>query len=522
MRKSHAKPRRNGVRRLLVVSLLVGLAGCGDTQKRAAGKNLRQATDQARRLYDHALKILSTSDAGENESPDALPPLALEHLERARTILVQSLLENCDAFNNEPSSIPSADAGTARRMLSLVDRLRAQYHIWDLDQTLARSDVVAAELYRKLDQAQIRGALLTVAETYASLEEGMVRKSLKELQQGLEKQNHTVQSLRTEIRTREETQAKQKREIEDLSARAGVLRREKTLARGMESQKKLQEALELESRIVRLQNEQQRLEGELIHLRSSLGSEEVRQTEVQARIAALEEMQARQRDGAEEVSRTMSRRKEEFLDACREASASAAELNALAARAVEQARQAQSALEQAIQAVDAALTLLGADRKSQALSEAANLKAMEASLQRTLLSYRTALKGVSERMRNVWESLHDAKPQAPSEEGISALQESVSRASELSLSAYEKAVDYWEQAVRAAGREDGWQYRRELVVGMLDYASALERAGRTTEASEFRKRARDYFSEIESAASRAGKPRAIVPLQEFVRAETGS
>ncbi|MBN1943864.1 MAG: hypothetical protein JW849_11275 [Phycisphaerae bacterium] len=508
--------------RVVILLGLIVLIGCGDAEKREAGKHLRDATEQARRLYNQALNILSSPSRDPSTPVDSLDPQALELLDQAKKILLSSLAKNYDALRGGSRQTPDADAGLAKMMLGLIDRLRAQYHIWDFDHTIARTNDVTGDLLRRLDQAQIRNALLSMSETYATLSETAVQKAIQETEQSKTKLDKTVAGFRKDIQGREGQIAEHRKNVETMSSRASSLRTEKTLARGAESQKKLNEALKIESEITRRQNEIQRIEGELIHLRALLAAEEIRQSEADAKIAALKEIQTRRGSDAEEVARSIEERKEDLIAACKDAAAAAAELDALAIQAAEQVRQADAALRQAAEVMEGAANLLDADKQAGALAELAHIKASEGALHRAVVSLCLLLKDSTDRLGHVWEGLHDAKPAQPKTPDIAAFLKASGQATETSLAAYGKALEYWERAARTADRENQWQYKRELVVGMLDYAAALDSADRAAEAGEFRKKARDYFTEIESAATRARKPRSIVALREYVFSETGS
>jgi hypothetical protein len=511
-----------GRTRTMVLLGLVVLAGCSDVQKRQAGKNLRNATEQARRLYRQSLKILSNPSPEDAGSVDAVDPKALEYLDQAQNLLTTALAKNYDSIKGNPSDTPTADAGMAKMMLGLIDRLRARYFIWSFDLTVLRAEAAMGNLQRQLDKAQICSALLNISETYATLSDEAIQKVIGETEKTKAEVDKNIETLRNQIQAKEKQIAAKKKNIEEKSSKAVALRTEKTLARGAESQKKLEEALKIETGINQIRGEMQRIESELIPLHASLASAEILQSEAKTKITALKEIQVQRQRGTQEIAKTLDQRKAELTQACKSVIATLAELDGLSSRATELAQKAQASLLRASNTMEGAITLLDADKRPASLSEWAHVKVSQGALQRAMLSFRASLKESLDRLTHTWDELHKAKPGQPDSAGATAFLEASQRAQESAQASYSKAVELWERAVRAAPRQDNWQYKRELVVGLLDYAVVLDLTGHNAEATELRKKARDVFSEIETAADRAGKPRSIVSLKKYLLEETGS
>lgn len=510
--------------RILVVLAAAILCGCGDAQKREAGKNLREATDQARRLYSHALKLLSNPATGENAQPDALDPQALKSIDQAHALLSDSLSKNYDAVKSNPDNIPSADAGMAKMMLGRIDCLRAQYYTWGFDQSVHQAEAAMSQLRQDLDQAQVRGTLLNTTETYATLSDDVINKAVEDTQKTKAKLDETIDGLNKDIRQKEANLAERKKSIEEKTSQSVALRTEVTLSRGVESQKKLEDALKIEADINTIRNEMQTIESELIPQRATLAAEEIRQTEAQTKITALKDIQGQRSRGVEEITKTIEERKEEFAEACKSVTTTTAELDSRVSLALEQSGKAQAALVRANNAMDQVFTsnLLDSDKRAASLSEWAHVKAAEGALQRSMLLFQVSLKSSSDRLARVWDGLHSDKPSLPAAAGVTAFLEASSRAQETTLESYAQSVERLERAVQAAPREDNWQFKRELVVGQLDYARVLDLAGRAAEATDLRNKARTNFADVESAATRAGKPRSIVALKKYVLEEAGS
>lgn len=509
-------------RAMVLLAGLMVLVGCGDAQKRRAGKNLRDATDEARRLYDKALRTLSNPSVGDASADDALNVEALNYLKDAQDILTTSLRENYTSLkSDDPNQTPAVDAGTAKTMLSLIDQLQAHYYIWQFDHSVAEAERITGTLHRYIEQARVRGLLLQLTETYATLSEDAIRKAIDETEKSKTKLDETIQKLREDMQTQQGQLDEQKKRVAELTSRSVELRTQTALARGAESQKKLEEALKHETEITKIRNAMDRINGLMIQARSTLAAEVVRQSEAAMKITVLQEIQTRRGSSAEQIAQTLDQRKEELLAACKDVAKTASELDALAIAMTEQSRQAFASLHQACNTLEGAMNLIESSKQAQAYSELARAKVSEGGLQRELLSFRLSLQDATDRLKRVWENLPDAKPAAPDAKGVASFLESTAKAQEAALSAYAKAVESWERSARAAGRESDWLYRRELVVGMLEYAAVLDAAGRNAEATEQRKKARDYFVDIEAAANQAGKPRSVAALKEFVRSETG-
>jgi chromosome segregation ATPase len=365
-------------------------------------------------------------------------------------------------------------------------------------------------------------ALLKASETYASLSDAVVKKILNETEQTRAKLDKDVEALHKQIQQRETQIAEQKKSIETRSSKAVALRMETTLARGVESQKKLEQALDIESEINKTRDAMQKLEGELVPLRAARKSLNIRRDEAQTKITALKDIQAQRARGVAEIAQTIEPRKTEFTRACKDVIAAAAEVDGLSRQALDQAQKALVSLNNANNAVEGAVKLLDEDKKRASWSEWAHVNASEGVVQRSMLSFRSLLKDSSNRLARVWETLHDDKPSQPRSEGVSAFLEASNRAQEMALESYAKAIGHWEQAVLATPQNDNWQYKREYVVGLLDYAALLDLAGQGAEAENRRKTALDTFAEIETAADKAKKPRSIVALKKFVLEKTGS
>ncbi len=226
----------------------------------------------------------------------------------------------------------------------------------------------------------------------------------------------------------------------------------------------------------------------------------------------------------EEITQTLEQRKEEFANACKDANTSMATLDSLVSQALEQATKADASLTRADGTMDQVFhsNLLDADKRAAALSEWAHVQSAQGSLHRSMALFHISLKDTSDRLARVWEGLHSDKPAQPAATGTAAFLEASIRAQETALDSYAKSVEHLTQAVQATPREDGWQFKRELVVGQLDYARVLALAGRAAEATNLRNEARNNFADVEAAAISAKKPRSIVALKQYVLEETGS
>ena len=78
--------------RISVLVALVFWAGCGETQKRATGKKLREATKEAQELYDKAHKILSNPQIVDSKVvTNSLSPQVPANLQKAEKILTAAL-----------------------------------------------------------------------------------------------------------------------------------------------------------------------------------------------------------------------------------------------------------------------------------------------------------------------------------------------------------------------------------------------------------------------------------------------
>lgn len=506
---------------ILVVLGLSVLVGCSDARKQEAGKRLRDASEQARQLYLQALNTLSNPPL-KDMSETKKDARALDLLDKARNLLTASLSENYDALKGDPDQTPTADAGLAKMMLGLIDRLKAQCYTWQFAQSVLRTEVEIGKLDHNLDKAQACSILLKISETYTTLSDEAVRKGIDDTLGARKSLDKTVSDLQTKIRDSETQIAERKKTIEELTSQAVALRTKKTMTRGAESRKKLEEALKIEARIETIHKEMEKVESELIPLRATLASEKIRQAEAETKIAALRDIQTQRKNNMRNVAKTLDQRKEEFTAACGDVIASMAKIDALSGVALDQADNARKALRQAGTTIGDAIQLLDGDKKAAAYSEQAHAVASQGALQRTMMSYHTSLKTASERLAAVWKTLHPEKPSQPSAGSVAAFIEASRRAHETALSAYADAIKLLEQAVRATPREDNWQYKRELVVKMLDYATFLDQAGHAADATDFRNKARDLFADVKAAARSAGKSRSVVALEKYVNEQTGS
>lgn len=506
---------------LLGVLALAVVMGCSDTRKRESGKNLREATDAARRQYNLALKLLGNPQTGKDVEADALPTEALSLLDLARKNLSQALTKNYEAIKADPEDVPKADAGMAKVTLGMIYQLQGKYHGWDYDRTVNQANGILFRMHRFVDHAQIQGSALQVSETCATLSEAAIRKNLDEAAKAKAEFDKQATSLQKQIQKQTDRVAQQEKVIETKSSQASTLRTEATLARGAQSEKKLLQALEIEKAIHKARSTIQQSNGMLIQLRSRRASVKIRQEESQAKITAMKEIRATRGTNAQEMQANIAEQKKELAATCESIASSMKELDALVVRAGQQGKDAQAALEQASQAFAAAVNLVDADKKAQTLAEQAHAQASEGAMYRSLLVFGGLLKNLTARLDGVWEILPDTQAARPASANVSTFLAGLAQTPEAAQGAYKKAVDLWEQSVRAAGARS-WTFKRELVVGMLDYARVLDGAGNDSLAKEMREKARGHYDDIEDAAQKEGKSRTIVPLREYVQSETGA
>ena len=129
--------------RIGVLAWLVFWAGCGDTQKRATGKKLREATKEAQTLYDRAHKILSNPQiVDSNVVTDSLSPQVLVNLEKAEGTLTAALQKYYEAGKADPDKVSQVDAGTAKMTLGLVRCLMGRYYSWSIVQSIHKAQGV--------------------------------------------------------------------------------------------------------------------------------------------------------------------------------------------------------------------------------------------------------------------------------------------------------------------------------------------------------------------------------------------
>ena len=115
--------------RISVFVALVFWAGCGDTQKRATGKKLREVTKEARGLCDKAQKILSEPQLVDSEVvTDSLSPQVLVNLNKAEKALAEALQKYYEADKADPEKVSTVDAGIAKMTLSQIRHLKGRYY----------------------------------------------------------------------------------------------------------------------------------------------------------------------------------------------------------------------------------------------------------------------------------------------------------------------------------------------------------------------------------------------------------
>jgi tetratricopeptide (TPR) repeat protein len=506
-----------------VSALLMLPGGCGESGRRAAGKNLREATRAARSLYDQAQALLSNPQILPQKpgiEPNPLPPKALNLLDQAEKELAAALAENYENIKGDPEAVPSESAAIAKNMLGLIRRLRGQYYRWTLVQTQAEASAVLRAADDDLDRLQWQNTILqTISQAPAEALEKLQKdeSAAKELKAQAEKDRQDVMK---QIEAKKADIAKLQGEIQADMQKAGALRTEAgqapTEAAGLV---KLEEALTLEKQADRNRSRIQEEEAELARLNGVVASTDIRAGQAESKlqaIAGIRQTLAKRSSDEQEAAKDLGKQLDE---SCRKVSQAVQTLGGLCRQAVDQENSARKALEAADKAFAEAAGLLADQAKAQVLSEQAQAKVSAGEMCLAMGNFRGVLNAFTTHINEIWGTLGQGASAKPESLEIGNLIRDTAQSTEQAIKEYDLAVKLLEEASRSTVT-NRWFYDRDLIVTYVNYAKAHEAAGNIQEANEYRKRAKDKLPSVESEAQRAGKPRDAKDLRIFIEANT--
>lgn len=217
--------------------------GCGDTEKRTAGKKLRSATREAKKHYDKAQSILSNYNDGYNNSE------VLSELDAAEKLLADTLRENNSDGDTE--DVPYGELVNARTMLGMVYRLRGMRNLLKIDAVISEVGIQEYKTYLLLTRAQaLRSGVVSCEQ---SLLDGTdnIDGSLSKARTDQKTLTGETGALNSRIKTQTEKIQALEEKTRSLSVKSARLRKESAVDVSHEgSLRKLREAQSVEKEII--------------------------------------------------------------------------------------------------------------------------------------------------------------------------------------------------------------------------------------------------------------------------------
>lgn len=492
------------------VLVLILLSACGDTTKREAGKNLRQATAEARQLHAKATGLLINPEVdGETVVRFSEPEQALRLLDEAEAILKTALAENYEKIREgggEKSPVSKTDAALAYYTRGLIHELAADYFAWkaEADIQSARDAVERASMH--LMQIQSANARALQVEAVVSGNNDAVRAMQTQAQQEKATAETAVADAEKRIAQARTRIGELEDQIEKDSFEAATLRAESEQMQSAEGREKLKEAWTHQERIHNANQEIQSLEMKVGFIQTELTIAQQMLQAANTKLSDLSEVTASTEDRREKARSELQSVKSQVSTLTRqlqEALASAGQSGTTARALV---GQADGRLQLAGGYLAQAMKLAPDSQQAQIASAQADVQASLAGNQMTLYFLRQQVESLVGRVDATWEALFAGKPAQPRSPEVSQFLDSTEQALDVMLSSYEQAVDQQKKAVQNAGRDQRWAFQGRMAALYVNYADALGLAGRDSDAVGMLRSAQDVLGKaIQAAPGKRGE-----------------
>lgn len=517
-----------GMGQITCLAVIVFMAGCSDAGKRAAGRNLQEATSKARRLYDKASSILSNPKLVNKNSVktveiETLSPNVLRVLDQAEKILTTSLRENYEDRKGDMDSIPQGDVAIAKMTLGMVRNLRGQYYIWSTEKALKTATSSLNNSLTGLSNTELtNGVIFSFQQRIKNSTDSI--KELNAKADSINKDKAEVvekkKTLNLKIAAHRDEIAQLEKVIAEDSLKASRLQKESSLTTGMESLKKLESALEIEEKIHANHFKIKNIDDKIKVLAGDIDFHQYQITQADHRLTQI----GKKREGWElKASQDREYLKKESLKvealikvvvAWQESSGTACQ-------------NAQNMAEKALSTLSAAkmdfrqAAKLKSSQKAQILGEGGQSNIKGALLQMTLWDMNRRLDRFAKRAEGVWSQLHVDKPAQAAVETLQKFIERTNDSAEKAIVDSKAAVSLKESAVKAGANDRRWYFQRDLVGAYITYAQALEVGGREQVAAEVLAKASELLVEIQRRAKAAGEYPSILELKKLIEAVSG-
>ena len=398
------------------IGVLVGLVfcvGCGDTQKRATGKKLREATQEAQGLHGKAQDILSNQIVDSEFIADSLSPQALVHLNKAEEVLTGARRKYYDADKSDPEKVSSVDAGMAKMTLGQVRHLRGLYYGWSAKRTIRKARGDARQIHEYLDKVRVENTTVLAYQERLSQDGQRIAKQEEAAKKARADASRNRDIVKTQIQKLQKEIADLEKRIQQNNRKASSLKQESTLATGRKSLQKLEEALQIESLIHKDRGSIRGLNSKLIQQQDKLAETEIELSGADSKLATIRKIREQHSIETKLGAEKLEEEKKNLVATSVKIAELLAELGKSCTETLDLTTKAESAFWKAIQDIVSAGNLVSPDKKAQASSEEAGVKVSSGEIQSSLQDFRVEIEKLFSRITTVWDGLHDGKPPAP-------------------------------------------------------------------------------------------------------------
>ena len=400
--------------RISVLVVLVFWVGCGDTQKRATGKKLREATQEAQGLYDKAQNILSNPQIVDSEVvTDSLSPQVLVNLNKAEKALTGALRKYYDADKSDPEKVSSVDAGMAKMTLGQIRHLRGRYYGWSAKREIRKARGVTHQIYEYLKKVRLENTSVLAYQERLSQTGQQIAKDQEAAKKAKADASRNRDTVKTQIQNLQKEIASLEKRIQQNNSKASSLKQESNLTTGRKSLQKLEEALQIENLIHKDRGRIRQLNSGLVRQQDKLAEADLELSGINSKLAAIREIREQHSIEIRLETEKLKEEKKNMAATCEKIAELLAELGKNCTETFDLAAKADSAFWQAEKDIVSAGNLVSRDKKAQALSEEEGVRASSAEVQSSRRDFRVEIEELFSRITNVWEGLHDEKPPAP-------------------------------------------------------------------------------------------------------------
>ncbi len=508
---------------VICLTLIVFTAGCSDAEKRAAGRNLQQATSEACRLYEKASSILSNpvivgENGGKTVQTDTLSVEALKLLDQAEKTLTTALQENYDNRKSDIESVPQGDVAIAKMTLGMVRNLRAQYYIWSTEKTLkAATGSLDAALAGLVETESADSVVFSFEQRIKNSNESV--KELNSKADSIEKEKADLVQKKTavdsQIKTHQDEIAQLEKTITADSAKASALHKESTLTTGDKSLEKLEAALKIEEgvhanrfKIKDIEDKIKVLTGQADFYQYQIAQADHKLAEIDKKRKAWEvkasqdsEYLANETKKVEALLKSVADLQKSTGEACKKALQMSN--NAILALA-----KAENDFSQAGK--------LESNKKAEIISEGGRASENGAMLQITLWDMNRRLTQFSNRAEAVWGTLHVDKPAEAVDVNLKEFIDKTKDSAAAAVAYAKAAVSSQEKALKSGDSDRRWYFQRDIAGAYIAYSQALEISGKEPEARDVLGKASELLIDIERQAKAAGEYPSILKLKELI------